>query len=236
MDVEYTLGVLSDPHSNLLSLQAVLEHMVSNYPVEKIAVLGDIVGYYSQPKKVLEQVLEVSDFIIKGNHDDAACKNYIPQDMNIFAARAIQYSIDNLSVDDKRRLNSLQPMETVELDGKTVQFCHGSPEYPLDEYIFNQSKQQDGIFEFMNFVNIDVIFLGHTHIPYVREVDGKIIANPGSSSQPRDGDNRPSYVVFDIKNGLGKIERVSYDYEHAIKLTLEAGLPPQLGERLRKGK
>ncbi|OLS23540.1 MAG: hypothetical protein HeimC3_24460 [Candidatus Heimdallarchaeota archaeon LC_3] len=236
MNEEFTLGVFSDPHSNLLSLQAVLEDMVSKYPIEKIACLGDIVGYYSQPKQVLEQVLEVSDYIVKGNHDEAACKNIIPNDFNIFAAQAIQYSIDKISVDDKKVLNNLSPIETVTIDEKSVQFCHGSPQFPLDEYTFNFTSQQDAIFEFMNFIDINILFLGHTHIPYIREVNGKIIANPGSSSQPRDGDNRPSYIVFDIKNGLGKIERVSYDYEQIIKMTSEAGLPAQLGERLRKGK
>jgi predicted phosphodiesterase len=89
----------------------------------------------------------------------------------------------------------------------------------------------------MELVSVDIIFMGHTHRPYIRRMNkGKILANPGSTGQPRDGDPRPSYIVFDVGSGTGIIERVSYDYEITIRLVKEAGLPDVLGERLRKGK
>ena len=237
MDIEYTLGVFSDPHSNLAALDAVLEDMMSKYPVVMIACVGDIVGYYTQPSEVLKEVVEISDYIVRGNHDDAAAKNYIPNDFNMFAAQAMQYSIEKLSVNEKRTLYSLPTIESVNIDGKSIQFLHGSPEYPLDYYVFDGSKDQIVIAEYMELVNLDIIFMGHTHRPYIRLMNnGKVLANPGSVGQPRDGDNRPSYMVFDAKNMTGEIERVKYDYEITAKLVKEAGLHEHLGERLRKGK
>lgn len=237
MDIEYTLGVFSDPHANHAALTAVLEDMISKYPILKVACVGDIVGYYSEPSPVLKQVLEVSDFIVRGNHDDAVAKNYIPKDFNQFAAQAVQHSINQLSTNEKRILYNLQPIETISFEGKSVQFVHGSPEYPLDYYVFDGSKDQDEIAQFMEFCELDIIFMGHTHRPYIRKMSNeKILANPGSAGQPRDGDNRPSYLVFDVKNGVGEIQRVKYDYEITIEKMKEAGLPEQLGNRLRRGK
>ena len=237
MDIEYTLGAFSDPHGNLPALQSVLEDMMTKYPVTKLACLGDIVGYYSQPNQVLAQVLEVSDWVVKGNHDDSAAQGIIGQDYNLYAAKGLEYSIKVLSVEEKRRLYSLPAIETVNMNGKVVEFLHGSPEYPLDQYVFDNTQTQAEIAQFMTFVNIDILFMGHTHLPYIRQFsDGKIMVNPGSAGQPRDGDPRVSYVAFDAEKGLGVIERVKYDIEQAVSLTKEAGLPDQLGERLRRGR
>ena len=222
------LLVIGDLHSNFKTLKS----LIAKQPdADAVLSVGDLGLYFSEEacksdkkqyartpnlmrsflathESGLLDPLPISVYFIKGNHDDVSCKKIIPNDFNIVAAQAIQYSIDKISVDDKKVLNNLSPIETVTIDEKSVQFCHGSPQFPLDEYTFNFTSQQDAIFEFMNFIDINILFLGHTHIPYIREVNGKIIANPGSSSQPRDGDNRQSYIVSDIKNGLGKIERV----------------------------
>ena len=155
----------------------------------------------------------------------------------MFAEQAIQYSIEKLSVYEKRILYTLPTIESVNVDEISIQFLHGSPEYPLDYYVFDGSKDQIAIAEYMELVNLDIIFMGHTHRPYIRQMDnGKILANPGSAGQPRDGYNRPSYLVFDIKNGTGVIERVKYDYEITASLIKEVGLHEHLGERLRRGK
>ncbi len=240
MNEEYTLGIISDPHANLLALESVLEDMASKYPITKIINIGDLVGYYTQPSEVLKLCFETCDKIVKGNHDDAAARSFLPTDFNIFAAAALNYTKDVLTTNEKKQLYTLSTMETFELEHTTFQMVHGSPEYPLDFYMFDgkdsPTKDQLHLVEYMELCNLDVIIMGHTHRPYIRTIEKKILCNPGSTGQPRDGLPKPSYIVFDPVNRKGIIERVSYDIEIPIRLIDEAGLPKQLGERLRTGK
>ena len=240
MNEEYTLGIISDPHANLLALEAVLEDMASKYPITKIINIGDLVGYYTQPREVMNLCFETCDKIVKGNHDDAAARSFLSPEFNIYAGAALNYTIAELSNDEKRKLYNLPTMETFELEHTTFQLVHGSPEYPLDFYMFDgkegPTKDQLHLIEYMELCGLDVIVMGHTHRPYIRKIQDKVLCNPGSAGQPRDGIPKPSYIVFDPKNRNGIIERVSYDIEVPIKLIREVGLPNQLGERLRSGK
>jgi diadenosine tetraphosphatase ApaH/serine/threonine PP2A family protein phosphatase len=166
-------------------------------------------------------------------------------DFNIFAASALKLSIDNLSINEKRILYNLPPMltfyqENPDQSKTAIQMVHGSPEYPLDYYVFNgsngPSQDQLEIAEFMELCELDILFMGHTHKPFIREINNRTLVNPGSTGQPRDGDPRASYAVFDPFKKVGIIERVSYDFDTTIQLTGEAELPKQLGNRLRRGK
>ena len=208
LNEEFTLGIISDAHSNLAGLEAVLEDMASKYPITKIINIGDIVGYYTQPREVMELCFEVCDLIVKGNHDEAAAKSFIPTDFNTFASIAINYSISTLSTEEKKKLYNLPPMENLTEENTHFQLVHGSPNYPLDEYIFDgtngASEDQLQLIEYMNLLNIDVLVMGHTHQPYIRTIDSKILCNPGSTGQPRDRDPRSSYIVFDpVNKGKG---------------------------------
>ena len=240
MNEEFTLGIISDPHANLLALETVLEDMASKYPITKILNIGDLVGYYTQPREVMTLCFETCDKIVKGNHDDAAARSFLSPEFNIFAGAALNYTITELNTDEKRSLYNLPTMETFELEKTTFQMVHGSPEYPLDFYMFDgknePTKDQLHLVEYMELCGLDVIVMGHTHRPYIRNIGDKVLCNPGSAGQPRDGIPKPSYIVFDPVNRKGIIERVSYDLEVPIKLIQESGLPRQLGERLRSGK
>ena len=240
MNEEFTLGIISDPHSNLLALESVLEDMASKYPITKIINIGDLVGYYTQPREVLNLCLETCDKIVKGNHDDAVVRPFLPPDFNIFAAAALNYTKEELTTEEKKQLYNLPTMVTFELEKTVFQMVHGSPEYPLDFYMFDgkdgPTKDQLHLVEYMELCNLDVIVMGHTHRPYIRKIGKKVLCNPGSAGQPRDGIPKPSYIVFDPINRYGIIERVSYDLEVPIKLIKEAGLPKQLGDRLHDGR
>ena len=244
MNEEFTLGIISDPHANLLALETVLEDMASKYPITKIINVGDIVGYYTQPREVMELCFETCDKIVKGNHDDAAGRSFLAPDFNRFAGAVLNYTIAELTTDEKRKLYNLPAMETFQIEktnGKvTIQLVHGSPEYPLDFYMFNgtdgPTSDQLHLVEYMELCNLDIICMGHTHKPYIRRIGSKLLCNPGSTGQPRDGIPEPSYILLDPIYMQGVIERVKYDIEVPIKLLQEAGLPYQLGERLRTGK
>lgn len=234
------MGIISDSHANLAGLEAVLEDMATKYPITKIINIGDLVGYYTQPKEVMALCFDVCDKIVKGNHDDAAARSYLHPEFNTYAAIALNYTISTITTDEKRKLYNLASIDTFTEEKTTIQLVHGSPEYPMDHYVFNgnngPSEDQLQLLEYMDLVGVDVIVMGHTHQPYIREIDGKILCNPGSTGQPRDRDPRASYMVFDPFNKKGILERVHYNYDITIDLVKEAGLPRQLGERLRKGK
>ena len=240
MNEEYSLGIISDPHSNLAGLEAVLEDMASKYPITRIINIGDLVGYYTQPREVMDLCLDVCDVIVKGNHDDAAARSFLPTDFNTFAAIALNYTISTLSTKEKRLIYNLPTIENFVEENTSFQLVHGSPNYPLDEYIFDgpngATEDQLQLIEYMDLLGLDVLVMGHTHKPYIREFEGKVLCNPGSAGQPRDRDPRVSYIVFDPLNRKGIIERVSYNLDITIDLVKEAGLPKQLGERLRNGK
>lgn len=241
MNEEFTLGIISDPHANLLALETVLEDMASKYPITKIINVGDIVGYYTQPREVMELCFETCDKIVKGNHDDAAGRSFVAPDFNRFAGAALNYTIVTLTTDEKRQLYNLPAMETFQIEKNTIQMVHGSPEYPLDFYMLDgglegPTRDQLHLVEYMELCGINIICMGHTHKPYIRKIGDKLLCNPGSTGQPRDGIPEPSYIVLDPINAIGKIERVKYDISVQIKLLQEAGLPMQLGERLKTGR
>jgi predicted phosphodiesterase len=111
---------------------------------------------------------------------------------------------------------------------------HGSPKDPLEEYIFPDSP--DYVFlDFFNYVKSDVVIIGHTHIPFVKKINGKMVINPGSVGQPRDGDPRASYAVFNTDTRKVEIRRVSYNINEVAQRIGEVGLPERLAQRLFYG-
>jgi predicted phosphodiesterase len=111
---------------------------------------------------------------------------------------------------------------------------HGSPKNPLDEYIYPEAS--DYVFkDFFNYTENDVIALGHTHSPFVKRLDEKLIFNPGSVGQPRDSDNRASYAILDLKTKEVEIKRVDYDIKRTAETIIKKGLPERLASRLFSG-
>jgi predicted phosphodiesterase len=128
-------------------------------------------------------------------------------------------------------------MHTEKIGMKKVMLIHGGPEYPLDQYIY--PKDEDDItstFEFMELIEVDILFLGHTHIPFKAEKNGLIICNPGSVGQPRDGNSLASYLIYDSENGNTDFCRVSYDPTSTIKGNKKHQIPIELANRLSIGK
>ncbi|MEM3852512.1 MAG: metallophosphoesterase family protein, partial [Methanomassiliicoccales archaeon] len=109
-----------------------------------------------------------------------------------------------------------------------ISIYHGSPMDP-DEYVFEEMIDK----RFVSLLNTDYTILGHTHIPFVRLIDGKTILNPGSTGQPRDGDPRASFAI--LEGDRISLRRVDYDIEAQIVENMKAGLPSAISERLRWG-
>ncbi|MBI4576398.1 MAG: metallophosphoesterase [Planctomycetes bacterium] len=246
------VAVVSDIHSNLEALQAVLADIYK----QKIGVvycLGDVIGYGPQPIECLEIAYDFR-FNLMGNHEEAVLFGAVG--FNPKAKAAIDWTRDQLNgagsdLDVKReRWNFIGEMKE-RYDEGDLCFVHGSPREPTREYVFHTDvldrEKVDDIFERFD----RACFVGHTHTPGVITDDyrflhprdigsryaigkGKCLINTGSVGQPRDGDPRASYITID--DGVVEWRRIEYDVEKTVSAVLDTReLPPYLGLRLREG-
>lgn len=243
--------VLSDIHSNLEALEACLAAAPA---YDHIVNLGDIVGYGASPNEVVARSRELGKLFVRGNHDKAAVGLLELRDFNPVAGLAALWTREQLTAENADWLRSL-PSGPVKIDGlPDVQFVHGSP-HDEDEYIVSEEDAMLALED----VEVSVTFLGHTHLQggfsgdssfrpqYTtigqKEVcdlkleDGtRYLINPGSVGQPRDGDWRAGFAVFDSETRTVSFCRVPYDVRKAQERIVAANLPPRLASRLTAGK
>lgn len=245
-------AIISDIHGNLEALEAVLAD-IQNQGIKEIFCLGDIVGYGPNPRECIDLVMSKCAVTILGNHDQAAL--FDPEGFNAGAERAIFWTRQMLESGDaasnERRWEFLGDLPRMRREGKFL-FVHGSARNPLNEYVFPEDvynqRKMERIFGLVD----RYCFQGHTHIPGVFTEDynfippdglgnrlelgeQKVLINVGSVGQPRDGDNRSSYVVLDDKTV--QFRRVGYDFEKTIsKIYPIPDLDNFLGDRLRDGR
>ncbi len=221
-------AIFSDVHANLHALNRVLDDIASHNP-DKVVCLGDLVGYGAFPNPVVDKVREACDIVIAGNHDHAAVGLTDVSFFNEFAHRAVMWTRDQLTTDNIKWLQS-QPL--VKVDGE-VQFVHASPVEPARwYYIFSKDDAQMA----MQAALAGTVFVGHTHVPFDYMTRNGRIINVGSAGQPRDGDPRAAWTLFDSESGERKLMRVEYDVHAAKDAIIIEGLPPFLAERLLVGR
>ena len=205
------IAVLSDVHANLAALRAVLVDAEQRQALDRVWCLGDFVGYGPQPNEVLAE-LRVQDTIgVSGNHDLAAIGVIDTDDFNPAAKEACRWNADRLTDDSLHFLGALASM--VNDDATRAVLCHGSLRSPVWEYVITEEAARAQF----SLMETPWSFVGHTHIPLVVEEraggelraqrvhDGdvvllgerRLILNPGGIGQPRDGDPRASYAIFD---------------------------------------
>ncbi|HLX35923.1 MAG TPA: metallophosphoesterase family protein [Candidatus Limnocylindrales bacterium] len=237
------IAVLSDVHSNLVALDAVLSAVGD---VDAVWQLGDVVGYGPEPDGVIARLREVGAVGVRGNHDAAACGGSEIEWFNPDARRAMEWTRATISKASIEWLESL-PDEAV-LEG--WQLVHGSPREPLWEYVTSVPVARANLAAQRR----PACLHGHTHIPAAFvERDGRVDAvgpldgselelrgrrallNPGSVGQPRDGDPRASYAILDPAEGRMRWHRVAYDVDAVQAAMRSAGLPPPLAARLSFG-
>ena len=241
--------VLSDIHSNLEALDAVLQR-ARDERVEATYVLGDIVGYGADPNAVVARLGEQpSSVLIAGNHDLAATGRFDTEWFNPVAAEAIAWTESILDPDARAFLTALEPRG----DAAEGLLVHGSVVDPAAEYVLNLEVARAS-FEAAEFGHC---FFGHTHLPtlFIDEggrIDGRALrdgagvslesnggkrfmVNPGSVGQPRDGDPRASMMIYDTADRSAVVHRVPYPIERAAAKIRHAGLPAVLADRLAVG-
>jgi predicted phosphodiesterase len=244
-------AIISDIHGNLEGLEAVLADIKSQ-GIEEIYCLGDIVGYGPNPRECIDLVMQCKACLL-GNHDQGAL--FDPEGFNSGAERAIFWTRKMLETGDpagnERRWEFLGELPRMIRDGDYL-FVHGSARNPLNEYVFPEDiynqRKMERIFSLVD----KYCFQGHTHIPGVftedlnflapEDIDfkytlgnKKVLVNVGSVGQPRNGDNRSSYVI--LNDSEIRFQRVSYELEKtAEKIYAIPELDNFLGERLRDGR
>lgn len=252
--------ILSDLHSNLEALQAVLAATEGQY--DQVVCCGDLVGYGSDPDAVVAWVRENVTEVVRGNHDKACSSITEAEDFSLVARHAALWTRRHLSPENLEYLRNL-PQGPRDVMGHFT-ILHGSP-LDEDEYVPTTS---DAAVLFAH-LNHRVSFFGHTHIQggfvkgssgftnHVVEVplqaypkgvfstrkgrgmlelraDEVYLLNPGSVGQPRDRDSRAAFAIYDTE-GIVEFGRVSYDIETAMQKILKAGLPDFLAYRLNLG-
>ena len=237
-------AIFSDIHANLEALEAVLAD-ARQRKCTHFVCLGDVVGYNANPHECLERVRELDCPTVKGNHDEQASISRFPTDFNQLAERAIKWTRDKLTEKDKQWLRDL-PFQKQVRDFTIVHATLDTPEQW--GYVFNNL---DAAASF-TYQHTTICFFGHTHVPMVfirdegvrRELIDhvriepakKYFINVGSVGQPRDGNWRAAYCVYDVENNLVQQLRIKYDLATAQKKVIEAGLPRPLAERLAMGR
>jgi predicted phosphodiesterase len=245
--VRYLL--LSDLHSNHEATQAVLQ-AVRPGEVQKVVVLGDLVGYGPSPNEVVESIRHLGPCAtIRGNHDKVVAGLESGEDFNRVAMAAAR--INRRLVSDEN-LGFLETLSRGPLDvAGSFTIAHGTP-LDEDEYLVDE-EEAAVVFER---TDMPVCFFGHTHLPGAfvfregavalfvprkpeavldLEKDARYLINPGSVGQPRDEDPRAAFAIYDDASRQVSFRRVVYPVNRALERILEAGLPEVLGERLRRG-
>jgi predicted phosphodiesterase len=154
--------------------------------------------------------------------------------MNPIAVDAAKWTRKRLTAESMKYLKGLPERLEIECKGKRIVVVHGSPAEPLQEYVFPWVP--DHVFEgFLKETGADVLILGHTHVPFVKRLNGRLVLNPGSVGQPRDHNRQASHAVIDMKRMDARIIRTEYDIMKVSDEIVDAGLPTFLAERLFSG-
>lgn len=222
------VAIISDIHSNLVALDAVLED-IETLGAELILCAGDIVGYYPYPNETIDRFKEKDVVSILGNHDRAVI-HFNTVGMNRLAAEAARWTSENISAENVDYLKALRSSMKTKIDGRTIAMYHGSPRDD-DEYLYEIDTGP----ELVEMCGCQIMITGHTHIPFVRKFSDGMLINPGAIGQPRDGDRRASFAILDTEHADVTICRKSYDIDTVHRHTLDAGLPAFLAERLEYG-
>jgi predicted phosphodiesterase len=249
------LLILSDIHANLEALEACLD-AAPEY--DQVYNLGDIVGYGANPNEVTEKSRELGEVFVRGNHDKACSGVSSLNDFNPIAGLAALWTREVLSPENTEFLREMPQGPITPLD--KLQCVHGSPR-DEDEYLLLASDA----YQLLRQPQVPLTFFGHTHVqcayyfqsglnighrfvPAYPSPQGKhalkldlmedavYLINPGSIGQPRDGDPRAAFALYDTDEHSVTFHRVPYDIARAQEKIFAAGLPERLAIRLEEGR
>jgi len=239
------VAVVSDIHSNLHALEAVLAAIEAEAP-DELWCLGDLVGYGPRPNECCAAIAERADICLAGNHDLAVRGTIDLAEFGGEAAVAAGWTRDVLEPQAEELLERLEP----EGAAHGVALYHGSARDPIWEYVLSD----EAALATLELAGSQLVLVGHSHValrvvqsgdeldggvaPAGTEVevgDVRALLNPGSVGQPRDGDPRAAYLFLDLDARRASFRRVEYDVERTQREMRDAGLPELLAARLELG-
>ena len=240
-------ALIADIHANLTAFTAVLDDIKLKGGVEEIWCLGDVVGYGPDPHQCIELLRQYNHVCVAGNHDWAAIGKLDTSNFNPDAAVACRWTAQQLTPEDVKYLESL-PLVSQKDDFTLV---HGSPREPIWEYLMSASSARENFTYFQS----HFCLVGHSHVPlafrygddgvcsfssfspYAGLILGRnrLIINPGGVGQPRDGDPRASYAIYDSERKMVRLYRVPYDIDATQVRMVRHNLPMRLVVRLGYG-
>jgi predicted phosphodiesterase len=229
-------AIISDIHSNLEALTKAIT-IIDEKNVDEIICLGDIVGYGANPNECVDIVRSRCAAVVLGNHDAAALDTSQAHDFNAVARKAVFWTAEQLTPESKSYLLSLPMVERKE----QILFVHSSPNTPEAwDYVIDNDDADSALDHFEE----KICFIGHTHVPGIFSHHGKaktitldeqFLVNVGSIGQPRDGNPKLAFGIFDSTAWEYELIRSQYDIQKAADKIYAAKLPEDLGNRLMYG-
>jgi predicted phosphodiesterase len=244
------VAVISDIHSNLPALEAVLSDLGQEDP-DEVWCLGDIVGYGADPDACTTLVADVVERCLAGNHDLVVRGDIDIGYFAMSAGAAARWTVKVISEETRDFLRPLSPLG----EKAGVGLYHASPRDPVWEYVLSVRQAADCL----QAQRQRLALIGHSHVAcyftrpnadstieetigevatagtVLEMAEGRWLVNPGSVGQPRDGDPRAAWLMLDTEAWTARFHRVEYAVEVAAKAIIEAGLPRQLADRLFTG-
>ncbi len=239
------VAVVSDIHSNLHALEAVLAAIDEEAP-DELWCLGDLVGYGPRPNECCTAIAERADVCLAGNHDLAIIGTIDLEEFHGDAAAAARWNRDELTSDSRAILDKLEP----QANAHGVALYHGSARDPVWEYVLSD----EAAVATLALADSPLVLVGHSHVALQVVVSGEelegglapaglelelgglhALLNPGSVGQPRDGDPRAAWLLLDLEAQKAEFRRVEYDIARTQEEMREAELPEFLAARLELG-
>ncbi|MER3416124.1 MAG: YfcE family phosphodiesterase [Gemmataceae bacterium] len=211
--------IVADIHGNWPALRAV----VSAERFDRCLVLGDLVDYGPDPVPCIEWVARHAWVCIRGNHDHAVAQGAPcvgSQGYRLLSSATRPWSWRQLAAQHYRFLAGMPITARAQADGCRFLLVHATPRDPLEEYappdleVWRRRLER---------IEANIVCVGHTHVPFVMQCDGKLVVNPGSVGQPRDGDPRASYATWE--DGVVTLHRAEYAVDETLQRIVASDLP-----------
>ncbi|MDA8228814.1 MAG: metallophosphoesterase family protein [Desulfitobacterium hafniense] len=235
-------AIMSDVHSNLYALEAVLKD-ISNRGVDNIYCTGDLVGYGPRPNEVIE-LIKISQIpTVMGNYDDAignmrficGC-DYKDEKSLLLGEQSIAWTKENTSNVNRKWLSELPGELRLSVADYKILLVHGSPR-AMNEYL-HEGTDEGYLNDLLSENKANILICGHTHIPYIKKLSNGYIINTGSVGKPKHGKPNSTYVIVEISSSDGikaEILEVAYNYEKTAEEIEKCGLPTDFAEAIRNG-
>jgi len=234
------IAILSDIHGNLPALEAVLAD-VESQQIDSMYCLGDLVGYGASPNEVVAKIRALNIPTVMGNYDDGVgfdrdecgCA-YTDPVQKALGDRSLAWTKAHTTAENKATLRMFSSEIRIDAEGTRLLLVHGSPR-KMNEYLF-EDRPLSSFQRLAASSNADIIVFGHTHKPYIKDVDGVWFVNAGSIGKPKDGDWHACYVILTPgRTPPAEFRRVVYDVAAAARAIRESDLPNEFADDIERG-